>query len=113
MINNTPITQINLQQHSLEPAAETKVTNMINAILFFLQHVLIINIDDDYRLLVIKKNRVLLDKKYKSIKGARIAFSKLFLEMGWKQGVKPKWSHMYPPDEDWLMDLLNLSHNGN
>ena len=105
--------QICLRCCRFKPFSETMISRLINDIYFFLHRVLIINIDDDYRLLVIKNNRVLWDKKYKSVRGARVAFAKLFLEMGWKKGVKPQWSHMYPPDEDWLDNILKEAESCN
>jgi len=102
-----------LPQNSLEICTEPTITKLINALYYFLDHVFIIIADEDYRLLVIHNNRLLWDKKYKSIRDARIAFSKRFGNMACDQLKKNIWSHRYDPDKDWLMDKLNLANNGN
>ncbi len=78
---------------------------------YFLEYVFIIIADGDYRLLVILHNQVLWDKKYKTIRDAKIAFNTHFGHMAYKPSIEKHWSQMYPPDNDWLMPKLNLANN--
>jgi len=105
------VSQMSLEQCYLETGTVTKITKLVNAVFYFLEHVFIINSTGDYRLLVIHRKRVLWDKNYKSIKGARIAFSKRFGKMACKHLKKNIWSHRYRPEKEWLMDKLSLVNN--
>jgi hypothetical protein len=46
--------------------------------------------------------KILYDKVYKTLRGAKIAFSKLFNHRGWKEHLKAEWSIFYKPDPWWL-----------
>ena len=63
-----------------------------NRHVFYLHHALIIFGDHKYRLVVCKGKNILLDKIYNNLKGAKIAFSKLFIKNAYKEGVIPSWS---------------------
>ena len=91
----------------LQPVASV----LFNANLYFLHYVVIVITGEKYRLLVILDNRVLWDKEYKTVKGARIAFNKLFKERAWHAVKKSLWSPFFPPDNDWLQEKLNLANS--
>ena len=99
------IPQTSLEQ-CLETVKITNISNLVNSVFYFLQHVFITITDGDYHLLVIRDNQVLWYKNYKSIKGAKIAFAKRFGHMAYKPSIRMVWSHLYPPDGDWLMKKL-------
>ena len=84
------------------PTEHIEMSILLNSAYYFLEHVFILCQDDSYRLVVLHHNRLLLDRNYRSIRGARIAFQKLFRHKAWKEDVKSMWSHCYPPDDDWL-----------
>jgi hypothetical protein len=77
-----------------------KVSHLQNSIYYFLQGVSIIQQDSGYRLLVLHQGRLLDDNTYKTVKGARIGFSKRYKYKLWDQGVEPKWSPFYTPEEN-------------
>lgn len=76
-----------------------KVSYLQNSIYYFLQGVSIIQQDSGYRLLVLHQGKLLDDNTYKTVKGARIGFSKRYKYKLWDQGVEPKWSPFYTPEE--------------
>ena len=73
------------------------VSHLLNSFKYFLQHVLILCYGDYFRLLVIHECKLLSDRCYKSFKGAKIAFLKLFSDKAWKPDVIPEWSVFYNP----------------
>jgi hypothetical protein len=59
-------------------------------------------VEGGYRLVVIHHGYLLTDETYKTPKGAKIAFLKFWNYKAWQEGVKPQWSHFYPPETKWL-----------
>jgi len=82
------------------------ISILLSSIYYFLDYVFIIISDKDYRLLVIHNNRVLWDKNYKTVRGARISFAKRFKHMAYNLLKTNEWSHCYRPEKEWLRDLL-------
>ena len=80
----------------------TTISLLVNSIYFFLQCVFIIKAEDGYRLVALHNGKVLTDITYDSLRGARIAFSKLYGNKAWEEDVKAQWSHFYDPDSRWL-----------
>jgi hypothetical protein len=76
-----------------------KVSYLQNSIYYFLQEVSIIQQDSGYRLLVLHQGRLLDDNTYKTVKGARIGFSRRYKYKLWEQGVEPEWGPFYTPEE--------------
>lgn len=83
------------------------ISNLINTIFYYLHCAFIMTVNGKYRLVVIRNNRVLAYKLYETIRGAKIAFSKKF--KGWKEEIRPEWSHLYDPDKPWLDEKLNMA----
>lgn len=83
------------------------ISTCSNKIIFFLHDVFILKTPDSdkYRLLVIFHKKILIDKLFPTIRGARISFSKRF--HAW---IKPNWSHFYPPDIQWLYQRLKIAY---
>jgi hypothetical protein len=79
-----------------------KVSHLQNSIYYFLQGVSIIQQDSGYRLLVMHQGRLLDDATYKTVRGARIGFSRRYKYKLWDKGVEPKWSPFYAPEEKVL-----------
>ncbi len=81
-----------------------EISMLINSIYYFVQCGLILNVPKDkcYRLVVLHNGRVLTDSSYKTVRGAKIAFARMFQDKSWAEGVKPEWSHFYNPDISWL-----------
>ena len=89
-------------QEAVRPVMETNVAVLLNSVYYFLQHVFIIVTADDYRLVVLHNNRILTDSRYETMRGAKIAFYKLYSEKAWKMNVRARWSPVYNPDRDWI-----------
>jgi len=68
-----------------------RVYELTNSIYYFLSMVFILNVGDNYRLIVIRHQHVLWDKIYHSLKDAFQAFSRNFKKKAWEEGVKPVW----------------------
>ena len=81
---------------------------LINSVYYFLECVYILEKKDYYQLVVIHNGRVLTNQDYKTRKGAKIAFQKLYRDKAWKQGVKAEWTHPYQVDHLWLKEKDDL-----
>lgn len=88
-----------------------KISSLSNSMNYFINNVFIVKDSGNFRLLAIHNNKRLMDEKYDSAKGAKIAFLKLFWYRAWSEQVKPQWTHFYTPDEEWLGFKLNTPPN--
>ena len=118
MDSNNPIEKNSLEQGIVQTKQpKQKVSILINAIRYFLHNVVIIVSEKGFRLLVVLQNRIIFDKYYNSLKGARISFVKLFKVREqiteFPLFENNEWTNPYTPDEDWLRDLLNLANMDN
>ncbi|MCX6583333.1 MAG: hypothetical protein NT166_24415 [Candidatus Aminicenantes bacterium] len=84
------------------PGEKMKISVLGNAVYFFFHRVFIITEKKGYRLIAIHKGELLVDARYKTSKGAKIAFLKLYCFRAWQEGVKPYWTDFYTPDERWV-----------
>jgi hypothetical protein len=87
---------------NLEDTKEISI--LINSVYFFIEFVFILRFHDQYRLVVLHRRKVLTDAMYSTLKGARIAFSRMFRGKSWKEGTKAQWSPFYNPDCEWLSE---------
>lgn len=78
------------------------ISVLVNSVKYFLEHAFIIDYDDYYRLLVIHRWKLLTDRCYKTLKGARVAFIKMYSSRSWKDEDIPEWSHFYNPGIEYL-----------
>jgi len=85
---------------------DLKIMFLINSINYFLESVFIIIERHSYRLVVINDDHILTDRRYRTLKGARIAFSKFYCERRWEKKIPARWSHAYPPNPTWLKKHL-------
>jgi hypothetical protein len=91
-------------QHQDKRAAE--ISLLINSAYYFIECVFILHRYDHYRLVALHNGIVLTDAPYKTIKGARIAFSKMYKKKAWSDEVKAEWSCFYDPDAGWLEEKV-------
>jgi len=87
------------------------ISKLVNSVYYFISDVFIRTdmIDKKkFTLVVIHNNTVLVHKDYKTSRGAKIAFSRLFKKKSWKESVRALWSHFYDPDKDWLDEKINI-----
>jgi hypothetical protein len=91
---------------------EVTMSVLLSALYFFLSTVIVIKSNNQYRLVVIHGKHLLVDVTYSTLRGARIAFQRLF---GYKriesEENKDEWSHFYPPDEKWLEEQLKYERD--
>lgn len=78
---------------------EKRISILKNSIYYFLGSVFIICQGNCYRLVVMSNGRLLVDESYKSAKGCKIAFSRIYRNKVWKEGVKPRWSPFFSMDD--------------
>ncbi|MCK4764248.1 MAG: hypothetical protein KAW12_18765 [Candidatus Aminicenantes bacterium] len=79
-----------------------KISILHNSYKYFIQHALVIQHGECYRLLVIHECKILADQYHKTCRDARIAFMRLFGQRRWKETVKPHWSPLYEPGIECL-----------
>ena len=63
-----------------------------------------------YRLLAFheEQNKIFVDKYFPTLRGARISFKRQFKNMAWRDDVSANWSDLYPPDNDWIEEMLSI-----
>jgi hypothetical protein len=76
-----------------------EISILNNSVFYLLEIVFIAAVKEGYRLVVILKRKLLTDKIYKTSKGARIGFLKLWGEKAWRRDVKANWSRFYTPEK--------------
>lgn len=79
-----------------------QISILTTSIYYFLDFVFIITDGTNYRLVVIHNGQLLTDKTYKTVKGAKIAFSRIYGYKVWNEKIKPNWSDFYNPTAEWL-----------
>jgi hypothetical protein len=89
----------------LSSVRQTLVSTLVNSVLYFLDSAVIILEAKHYRLVVCHNKQVLTDQGYETLRGAKIAFSKLFQYKAFLNS-KAEWSHLYPPEQEWLDNKL-------
>lgn len=85
-----------------EEEESIKISLLLNSIYYFIESVFIMAVKEGYRLVVMHRGRLLTDQTYKTVKGARIAFLKLYGYKAWREGARAEWSIFYPPEPQWL-----------
>lgn len=103
MNNKEPLIEL-----KVVPGEKVSVSIMSNAIYYFFHRVFIITENNSYRLIAIHNGEILVDETYKTAKGAKIAFLKLYWYRAWQEGVRPHWTDFYTPDEEWLRERFKL-----
>ena len=79
-----------------------------NSVQFYLECVFILVEEDNFQLVIIHSGNVLMDAKYGTLRGARIAFTKYFGQRARRDEAKPNWSHSYHPDDEWLQENFEI-----
>lgn len=98
-----------LSHSEIQPAPtsrrdKAKISRLINSIYYFIEYVFILKKGSGYRLFALHNRRVLIDKTYQTMRGAKIAFGKSYPN----EGIKAEWSDLYPPDPPWLEQKLQV-----
>jgi hypothetical protein len=94
---------------SSNPTPDKYIFRLINSLYFFLDIALIVIEEKYYRLIVYDKGKnFLVNKRYTTAKGARIAFMRFFKHQYYNNEPRAEWSFAYPPDSDWLERIETL-----
>jgi hypothetical protein len=80
------------------------ISFLINSAYYFIDCVYILRGKGLFRLIVLHKGKVLKDSYYRTARGARTAFSRVFKKRSWKESVKAEWTDFYSPEREWLND---------
>jgi hypothetical protein len=83
---------------------EGRLLILINPAYYFLECVYILYKKGYYRLVVLHNSRVLTYRNYRTLRGAKIAFQKIYKNKSWKEGVKANWIPPYPDNCDLLKE---------
>ena len=84
--------------------ARGEISRLTNSIHYFLDYVYIIAVENGFHLVVIHHRQVMMDKVFKSVRGAKISFSKLFKDKTWKENIQVDWSRFYSPEKYWIVE---------
>ena len=84
------------------------ITRLENSVQYFLHCVFIIVSGDRYHLVVIHNMQVLTDSDYDTLRGAKIAFSQLYCQQMCSEDVKPNWTQLYHPEDEWYTEKMGL-----
>lgn len=95
-----------LSQDTKELVQDTKISILVNAVYYFLESVLIVINEDHCRLLIIQNRKLIVDECYDTLRGAKIAFYRMYKNKCCVKGLKTEWSIAYSPDSRWLSDKL-------
>ena len=87
-----------------ESSAPETITLLSNSAHYFLESVFIVVYPDCCRLVVYLKGKRLTDKSYDSMKGARIAFARIYRDNAFSNDVFPEWTHYYNPQRIGLQE---------
>ena len=88
---------------------KVSISLLINSIYYSISTCFILTEGNYYRLLAIRKDegKILIDKCFKTLKGARIAFAKKFKKLAWSDDVTAQWSPFYSPNREWIEEKLS------
>ena len=88
---------------------QTKIYYLINTPHFYLDFAFIVAEQSAFRLLAYdRQGKYLIDKRYTSSKGAKIAFLNHFGNQYYKENPIAQWTPLYPPDEEWVRKKKEL-----
>jgi hypothetical protein len=101
MLSQRPIQQTPI----LATREKVQISRLINSILYSIKYVFIVKKSSVYRLFALHNRRVLIDKTYKTMRGAKIAFGKSYHN----ERIKAEWSDLYQPNSQWLDEKLKIA----
>jgi len=82
--------------------SQNEICTLINSNYYFVGNVFITCNKNHYRLVASLNGKLLYENSYPTLRGAKIAFSKLFGARSWREGVKARWSDFYQADDHWI-----------
>jgi hypothetical protein len=108
-----------LRSGDIEQKGDVSISRLTNSIYYFIDTCFIMDLSgtdqgkNRYRLLAFheRENKIFVDKYFSTLNGARISFSKQFKNMAWNDDVSANWSDLYPPDRDWIDNMLSIAED--
>ena len=88
---------------------EAKISILVNAVYYFLESVFVVINEDHCRLVIIQNQKLIVDQCYDSLRGAKIAFYRMYKDKCCVKGLKTEWSISYSPDSRWLSEKLKTA----
>ena len=103
----------------IEQKRDVSISRLTNSIYYYIDTCFIMDLSgtaqgkNRYRLLAFheEENKIFVDKYFPTLKGARIGFIKQFNNRACNDDVSANWSDLYPPDRDWIEDMLSIVEN--
>ena len=107
------------QSGDIEQKRDVSISRLTNSIEYLIDTCFIMDLSgtaqgkNRYRLLAFHErvNKIFVDKYYPTLRGARIAFKRQFKNMACIDDLSPNWSDLYPPDRDWIDEMLSVVEN--
>jgi hypothetical protein len=90
--------------------AEVEICVLINSFCYFLECVFVHYGDNSYYLSVVHDKRVVIHKKYPSLRGAKIAFTRYFKARSYSDCIRAQWTHLFPTEGSWVQEKLDKRH---
>ena len=92
----------------------TEITRLENSHIYAISHVFIVIYKTDVRLIAMNRNRILYDQIYRNLRGAKIAFDRLFKKRMFDlNDFKANWTPPYPVSLSWLIPKLEKAEKFN
>ena len=91
-------------QQVLKTVEKPLIYLLTNSNHYFIECVYIRRENNQYRLVALNHGKVLYNNQYPTLRGCKIAFTKLFKERGWKEKITSNWSPDYTPETQWLVN---------
>ena len=103
----------------IEQKQEVTISRLTNSIHYLIDTCFIMEVSgtaqvkNRYRLLAFheEENKIFVDKYFPTLRGARIAFKRQFKNRACIDNMSANWSDLYPPDRDWIDDMLSIVEN--
>ena len=92
-------------------AADNGLLLLINPAYYFLECAYILYQKGYYRLIVLHNSRVLTYRNYQTLRGAKIAFQKIYKNKAWKEGIKASWVPPYVGNYDLVKEKDAMAAN--
>ncbi|UCH95115.1 MAG: hypothetical protein JSV88_33370 [Candidatus Aminicenantes bacterium] len=87
------------------------ISRLKNSVYFSIGTCFIMTMTEEecFRLLAIHEKKVLADRNFKTLRGAKIHFMKKFKNQAWREDVAAEWTFFYQPDLDWIEEMLSIA----
>lgn len=96
-------------KHDSKKSDKRVISILLNSLYFFLHDVIVLKEGKNYKLIVKHNDEFIVEKNYKTLRGAKIAFSKMFQYKAVdEEHSYLHWSPLYSPEPSWLAAKLSV-----